>query len=154
MLGETQNWRWIAEVLDGALAFTCGRIVLAWPRSGSARRRLAAGLRLIMSGVVGVDDVLRDAPALGNLAPAGPGPLPDGAGLLPARAAGAFAPAAAPGFAGCGSELGQLLLHGCLVLLRQVDLIGGVSQRERHGGGVIRAVEVIYDQSFRRHDDI
>jgi len=113
-----------------------------------------AGLRLVVSGVVGVDDALRDAAALGDLASAGLGPFADGASLLPARAARASAPRAAAGLAGGGSELGQLLLHGCLVLLRQIDLIGHVSQRERHGGGAIRAVEVIHDQSFRRHDDI
>src|SRR6266700_1974699 len=82
-----------------------------------AARWLAAGLRLVVGGVVGVDDALRDAPAVGNLAPAGLGPFADGASLLPARAARASAPRAAPALAGCGSELGQRLLHGCLVLL-------------------------------------
>lgn len=36
MRGEIQKWRWIAAVLDGALAFTCGCIISAWLRSGSA----------------------------------------------------------------------------------------------------------------------
>src|SRR5260370_36913393 len=157
MLGEIQKVafdRWVLGEGSRALA-RC--IVLAWLRSGQVKSGEAqAGGRaaLVAGGVVGVDDALRDAPALGDLAPAGPGPFADGAGLLPARAAGAPAPRAAADLAGGGSELGQLLFHACLVLLRQVDLISRVSQRDRYGAAAIRAVEVIHDQSFRRHDDI
>jgi len=45
MLGDIQKWRSIAGVLDGALAFTCRRLVSAWLRSGSAGRGLRAGWR-------------------------------------------------------------------------------------------------------------
>src|SRR6266536_5677397 len=105
-----------------------------------ARTGARQGLRLVVSGVVGIDNGLGDAPALGNLAPAGLGPLPDGAGLLPARAAGPFAPSAAPDSAGCGSELGQRLLPGCLVLLRQCVLGGNLAPGEGDPGGATIAL--------------
>ena len=106
-----------------------------------------------VSGLVGVDDRLRDTPAVAHLVPVLMSPLSDRVGLLATRtgvllrnrltlATSTVGPAAA-GLTSGAEEGAQGVAKLGGVVVRQVDLVVTAVEREVERTGCLRAVEVI-----------
>src|SRR4051794_6628907 len=107
-----------------------------------------------VGGPVRLHHRLRDAPAVAHLVTVLPGPLADRVRLLAVRASGRLGHrrlppgAASPTGTSAGlttvlDEGGQCLVELVGVLIRQVDLVGTVVQREGHRPDRVRAIDVI-----------
>src|SRR4051794_35898301 len=107
-----------------------------------------------VGGPVRLHHRLRDAPAVAHLVTVLPGPLADRVRLLAVRASGRLGhrrlPPGAASPTGTSAGLTTVLDEGSQglvelvgVLVRQVDLIVTVVQRERHRPDRVRAIEVI-----------
>src|SRR3954451_3392168 len=116
--------------------------------------RPTAAVHTSVRGSICLQDRLRDAPAVVHCVTVLPGPLADRVRLLPVRASGRLGHrrlppgAASPTRTSAGlttvlDEGSQGLVELVGVLVRQVDLVGTVVQREGHRPDRVRAIDVV-----------